>query len=248
MTDALWTDKTTETAVAMWIAGRDPAEIAAALGTSPEDVVRRVAQAALATPKAAKSGAAEPQAVRPEPAAPRAAGPQPSADPRSVAKPAVVAPRPAASAPKPAVSAPRPAVSAPRPAVSAPRPAVVAPPPAALAPVTQPRVHSPTPVPPAPPRSVAPHQPALPVAAAPTGPVLPTPLPRRPLVAADGGEGIPFMKAGLLDCVFPLWSDHEPVSIESKRVCGCRAITGKRWCAQHYAVVFEPMKKPLRAA
>jgi Meckel syndrome type 1 protein len=90
--------------------------------------------------------------------------------------------------------------------------------------------------------------PALPVAVGLGGAVPPTPLSRRPLIAADGGDGMPFMKAGLLDCVYPLWSDHEPVSIESKRVCGCRVVTGKRWCAQHYAVVFEPMKKPLRAA
>ncbi|WP_276469417.1 GcrA family cell cycle regulator, partial [Methylobacterium crusticola] len=48
MTDAVWTEQATEQAVALWIEGRDPAEIASRLGTSVAEVIGRVAQAALA--------------------------------------------------------------------------------------------------------------------------------------------------------------------------------------------------------
>ncbi|MBK3395745.1 hypothetical protein HPY23_04225, partial [Methylobacterium sp. IF7SW-B2] len=81
------------------------------------------------------------------------------------------------------------------------------------------------------------------------GSVVALPMSRRvPAAAADGGEGVLFLKAGLLDCTFPLWADGDGTAIETKRVCGCRVLTGKRWCRTHYATVFEPPKRPMRAA
>ncbi len=52
MNDAVWTAEATEKAVALWIEGRDPAEIAGVIGTSVTDVIGRVAQAALARQQA----------------------------------------------------------------------------------------------------------------------------------------------------------------------------------------------------
>ncbi|KMO44005.1 hypothetical protein VQ03_05540 [Methylobacterium tarhaniae] len=81
------------------------------------------------------------------------------------------------------------------------------------------------------------------------GSIVALPMSRRvPAAAADGGDGVLFLKAGLLDCTFPLWADGDGTAIESKRVCGCRVLTGKRWCRTHYATVFEPPKRPMRAA
>ena len=92
---------------------------------------------------------------------------------------------------------------------------------------------------------------AIPLMAEPAegGSIVALPMSRRvPAAAADGGDGVLFLKAGLLDCTFPLWADGDGTAIESKRVCGCRVLTGKRWCRTHYATVFEPPKRPMRAA
>ncbi|WP_132254330.1 hypothetical protein [Methylobacterium segetis] len=237
MNDALWTEEATRKAVVQWIEGRDASEIAAEFGTTPEDVVRRVAQAAQtlgAKPKKPASAAAPrpaapaPARTNPNPRTAEAAAPTPRILPRTeppapkAARSEVI--RRAASAPAPTTAAARAVPAAPSNPVPRAPVALSVPAPTALA------------VP-----GTAPESPT-------GGPALPTTGARRPLVAADGGEGVPFMKAGLLDCVFPLWSDHEGGSIETKRVCGCRVVTGKRWCPQHYAIVFEPLRKPQRAA
>ncbi|WP_203236425.1 hypothetical protein, partial [Methylobacterium crusticola] len=96
----------------------------------------------------------------------------------------------------------------------------------------------------------APAATAAPVAAGPgaAAGVVPMPVSRRVPAAADGGEGVLFLKAGLMDCLFPLWADGDGTAIETKRVCGCRVLAGKRWCRTHYATVFEPPRRPLRAA
>jgi hypothetical protein len=125
----------------------------------------------------------------------------------------------------------------------APPPRAVEAPARPVAPVVQP-VAAPVAVAPAP-VEVAPSA----VETAEGGSVVALPMSRRvPAAAADGGEGVLFLKAGLLDCTYPLWADGDGTAIESKRVCGCRVLTGKRWCRTHYATVFEPPKKPLRAA
>ncbi|MGX7708395.1 hypothetical protein [Methylobacterium sp. Gmos1] len=351
MNDAVWTAEATEKAVALWIEGRDPAEIAGEIGTTVADVIGRVAQAALARQqaKAAEKAAAaakpavvakvEPVAriepVKPEPAKaepaqavaevepakaePAKAGPRilPSriltADAPVLAKPDVAKPAPVKPAPvkvakaapvKPVAAkpetapvarsaesvaekpAPKPVVAPPAPRVEAPvmsaraleeatraflaantAPSRKAAPAAKAAPVARPAA-----VPPATPQPRAVEAPARPVVqeaprkapeiapapvmAAPVlaepaegGSVVALPVSRRvPAVAADGGDGVLFLKAGLLDCTFPLWSDGDGTAIESKRVCGCRVLTGKRWCHTHYATVFEPPKRPMRAA
>ncbi|AWN43250.1 hypothetical protein [Methylobacterium durans] len=294
MNDALWTDETTRKAVFQWIEGRDASEIAAELGTTPEDVIRQVAQAAQtlgAKPEAPAAPKTEPAAPKLVPAAAKAAPAAAKAAP-TAAKVAPTAPKAVAAAPKtaalktaaPAAPAPSPASppaeTAAKPRIlprtepaaqretargetpcriapAAVRPAAPAvPSPAAILPTAARRpapgaLSVPAPAALAVPAPAASHAPAAAASHAPAAaasPALPAPGARRPLVAADGGEGVPFMKAGLLDCVFPLWSDHEGGSIETKRVCGCRVVTGKRWCPQHYAVVFEPLRKPQRAA
>ncbi|GEP03884.1 hypothetical protein [Methylobacterium oxalidis] len=240
MNDALWTEETTRKAVFQWVEGRDAAEIAADLGTTPEDVIRRVAQAAQTLGSKPKKPAAPP---RPAPAV--AARPIPAARPVEAAAKARILPRavPTAEAPREAArdlsrKAPAAQAEVPAPVRSAPaappRQAVAAAP-APVREVLAPAVPQPAPSP-------------APAPAPASAPALPATAGRSPLAAADGGEGVPFMKAGLFDCVFPLWSDHEGGSIETKRVCGCRVVTGKRWCPQHYAIVFEPMRKPQRAA
>jgi hypothetical protein len=343
MNDAVWTAEATEKAVALWIEGRDPAEIAGAIGTTVTDVIGRVAQAALArqqakaaeTAAAAKVAAAKAAApaavakVEPANAEPvRAEAPKPAprilpsriltADAPPVSAkmaPAKVAPTKAAAAPvsKPAAAVAKPAatpVSKPAAAVAKPAAPPVSKPAAPVAkPVvapTAPRVEAPVmsaraleeatraflAANTAPPRKAAPaarpataakpeaprmqapvprpvETPARPVvatvveAAAPEpvmaiplmaepaegGSIVALPMSRRvPAAAADGGDGVLFLKAGLLDCTFPLWADGDGTAIESKRVCGCRVLTGKRWCRTHYATVFEPPKRPMRAA
>ncbi|MGE7414976.1 hypothetical protein [Methylobacterium tarhaniae] len=343
MNDAVWTAEATEKAVALWIEGRDPAEIAGVIGTTVADVIGRVAQAALARQQAqaAEKAAAtevkaaaipaaparvetvarvepvraepvqtvartEPAKAEPVKAAPRilpsriltadtapvstqvvtkAAPAKPA-----VAKPAAAVAKPAAAVAKPAAAVAKavekpvakPVVAPPAPRVEAPvmsaraleeatraflaantAPSRKAAPAAKAAPApAAPRVQAPPRPVEAPARPVAPvvqaapEAASAPVMAAPVtvetaegGSIVALPMSRRvPAAAADGGDGVLFLKAGLLDCTFPLWADGDGTAIESKRVCGCRVLTGKRWCRTHYATVFEPPKRPMRAA
>jgi hypothetical protein len=58
--------------------------------------------------------------------------------------------------------------------------------------------------------------------------------------AANGESGVHFLDVKMGMCTFPLWKGHE--RFEEKRVCGCKAVTGKSWCPSHYQIVFDPMK------
>ena len=252
MSDAKWTPATTQQAIALWVGGKDVADIAREFGVAPGEVLSRIAQAAIAgedTTANEAPGASTAEASLPEAGVSksgRAKSPVPKAATSKISEvdnvePAVASelatkvgsPVSARSVPKrPAVQPAPTAVATKAPAAPRPSPLRLVPTPPALAIEQAPEADAPS---------------ASPTAARGYEAVaLPAPVrtAKRLLVAADGGAGVPFMKATTLDCHFPLWADTETVSIERKRVCGCRALAGKSWCAHHLSAVFEPPRKP----
>lgn len=266
MSDVDWTQDKTDKAVALWIAGGDVVSIATELGATPTEVMARIAQAAAnqtAAPPADASAAAPTAKLAAEPAAKAGNSPDkmsPNRDIADKASAAEAAPKPAAKpvAAKPVAAKPvaaKPVAAKPKaagkpdagkPVAAASAPAKPAPVPAEPEPVLR--------VFPAPAGlaiaandadpEVVPAAPSVPVAYDPTANHVPVRTSKRLLAASDGGEGVPFMKATAMECHFPLWADNEQVSIEVKRVCGCRVQTGKSWCAHHLQAVFEPPRKP----
>ncbi len=254
-----WTKDQTDLAISLWVAGRDIAEIAAKTGTPVAEIMSRIADAAAQAGPDADAVAAAAAPVEPVVAAPVKA--KPAAPKPNILKPTVLKPvaelRPAA-APKPIPAKPVVAAKAAPAPMAAVAPKAAAPKPAAPKAVAERPVETAAAAPKPEPRKPMPlpadvanddmrlentdEDAALPAIAAPVvGPIRTA---ARLLVAADGGEGVPFMKATAFECHFPLWADNEQASIEAKRVCGCRVLAGKSWCAHHLQAVFEPPRKP----
>ena len=281
MSDANWTPATTQQAIALWVGGKDVAEIAREFGVAPGEVLSRIAQAAIAGEDAPKARPADATTAKPTPiksctskssdgeaAAPKSTavkttGPKtlaPKAPASRTVKAETAAASEGSSADDPATTsrsmrtlAVRPAEETPSSDRAAGKPAPAR---ASVAPPSRPVAEAvPDASAPVPLRLVPPPSALAVVAASDAAPAvargyeavaLPAPVrtAKRLLVAADGGAGVPFMTATTLDCHFPLWADTETVSIERKRVCGCRALAGKSWCAHHLSAVFEPPRKP----
>jgi len=245
MSDVDWTQSKTDKAVALWIAGGDVMSIAAELETTPAEVMARIAQAAadrtkvapgasMQSSEPAASGPLDATAISTRPPAPKVEAAPAKAKPAAkVAAPK--APKPVS--PKASVvktTAQKPDTAKPARAETAAEPVRrVVPAPAALELAANDTGAEP-----------APTAPLVPAAYDPTANHVPVRTSKRLLAASDGGEGMPFMKATAMDCHFPLWADNEQVSIEVKRVCGCRVQTGKSWCPHHLQAVFEPPRKP----
>lgn len=63
-------------------------------------------------------------------------------------------------------------------------------------------------------------------------------IPVKPLPPAPEG-GVAIMDLKYFHCRYPLWNDPAP-DIKHKRFCGRQHVEGKRWCAEHLAVITRP--------